>query len=178
MIPESEKVMSITNREFWVILHGMLFGALYLLAFAGGAEALWSFRPGLLTVAGMRERLRRLRIGVMTMAITCWLTVLSGTYVIYAWYRRAEPGSAKSRLLADPQKAAWHSFGMEWKEHVSWLAAILTTAVAFLIFWYDEALFERQEVRRAAFWFLAFAFAAAAVGGVFGAFINKAAPIL
>jgi hypothetical protein len=98
--------------------------------------------------------------------------------MIYVWYRSPEPGSAKSRLLADPAKAAWHTFGMEWKEHVSWLAAILTTTVAFLVFWYDEALYERQEVRRAAFWFLIIAFAAAAVGGLFGALINKAAPIL
>jgi hypothetical protein len=34
----------------------------------------------------------------------------------------------RSYLPAEPQ-AGWHTFGMEWKEHVAWLAPILATAV-------------------------------------------------
>ncbi len=170
--------MTLTAREFWTVLHGMLFGALYLLAFSGGAVALWDLRPGWLTEAGITERLRRLRIGVWIMAVTSWLTVISGTYIVYVWYRAKVPESAKSRLLADASKAAWHTFGMEWKEHVAWIAPILATAVAFLVSWYDRELLERQEVRRATFWLFAIAFAAAAVAGILGAFINKAAPVM
>lgn len=170
--------MTLTYREFWTVLHGLILGSLYLLAFAGGAEALWSLRPGFLTESGVTERLKRLKLGVWSMAVTCWLTVISGTYVVYVWYRAKIPESARSRLLADSEKASWHNFGMEWKEHVSWLAPILTTTVAFLISWYGRKVFERQEFRYAAFWLLAIAFAAAAVAGVFGAFINKVAPIL
>lgn len=170
--------MAISEREFWVVLHGLILGSLYLLAFAGGAAGLWSLRPGWITEEGLMERLKRLKIGVWTMMITSWLTVISGTYIVYVWYREKIPESARSRLLDDPAKAAWHTFGMEWKEHVAWLVPILTTAVAFLVTWYQRELLERQEIRRAAFWLFAIAFACATVAGIFGAFINKAAPIL
>lgn len=170
--------MIFNTHELWTVLHGLIFGSLYLLAFAGGAAGLWSLRPGLLTEAGVTERLRRLKIGVRIMAATCWLTVISGTYIVYVWYREKTPDSARSKLLADPAKAIWHTFGMEWKEHVAWLAPILSTTVAFLVVWYGRELLERQEIRKAAFWLFAMAFAAAAVAGLLGAFINKVAPIL
>lgn len=170
--------MMISEREFWVVLHGLVLGSFYLLAFAGGAAGLWSLRPGLITAEGLKERMRRLKLGAWVMAVSCWFTVLSGTTIVYVWYREKIPGSARSRLLADPAKAAWHTFGMEWKEHVAWLAPILATAVAFLVTWYGDHLLERQEVRRAAFWLFAIAFFCAAVAGLLGAFINKAAPIL
>lgn len=170
--------MTMTDRELWTVLHGLLFGSLYLLAFAGGASGLWGLRPGLLTEEGVTERLRRLKVGIWTMVVTCWLTVLSGTYIVYVWYRAKIPESARSRLLADPAKAVWHTFGMEWKEHVAWLAPILATTVAFLVSWYGRELLHRQEIRRTAFILFALAFAAAAIAGLLGAFINKVAPIL
>lgn len=170
--------MHLSYREFWTVLHGLIFGSFYLLAFAGGAAGLWSLRPGLLTDAGIAERLKRLKLGVWTMAVASWLTVISGTYLVYTWYREKIPESARSRLLADPAKAAWHTFGMEWKEHAAWLSPILTTTVLFLVVWYDRELLERQEIRRVAFWLFSLAFFAAAIAGLFGAFINKAAPIL
>lgn len=170
--------MMMTNRELWVVLHGLIFGSLYLLAFAGGAAGLWSLRPGLLTEAGITERIRQLRVGVWMMMVTSWITVISGTYLVYVWYRDKSPDSAKSKLLADPLKAGWHTFGMEWKEHISWIAPILVTAVAFVVHWYDRELLERQEIRRAIFILFGLAFFAAGIGGLLGAFINKAAPIL
>lgn len=168
----------ITEREFWTVLHGLIFGSLYLLAFAGGAAGLWSLRPAFLTEAGVNERLRHLKTGALVMAIANWLTVIVGTYVVYVWYREKIPESPRSRLLADPMKAVWHTFGMEWKEHVAWLAPILTTCVAFLIYWYGHELLERQEVRRAAFWLFSLAFTASAIAGLFGAFVNKVAPVM
>lgn len=170
--------MNMSDRELWTVIHGLLLGSLYLLAFAGGAAGLWSLRPGLLTNTGVTERLQRLRIGVHVMAVTCWLTVLSGTYIVYIWYRAKLPDSPRSLLLADPVKAAWHTFGMEWKEHIAWLAPILATAVAYLVEHYGPELLERQEIRRATFMLFAIAFGAAAVAGLLGAFINKVAPII
>lgn len=34
--------MSLSPREFWTVLHGMVFGSLFLLAFAGGLDSLSS----------------------------------------------------------------------------------------------------------------------------------------
>lgn len=170
--------MTITHHEFWTVMHGMLFGALYLMAFAGGVANLWDLRASAPMDRPTMGLLTRLKVGIWAMMVSCWLTVIIGTYVVYPWYRNVDPMSPKSRLMADPLKTAWHTFGMEWKEHVTWLAPILTTAVAFLISYYGESLIKREDIRRVAFWMLVTAFAAAAVGGIFGAFINKAAPFI
>jgi VIT1/CCC1 family predicted Fe2+/Mn2+ transporter len=66
---------------------------------------------------------------------------------------------------------------MEWKEHISWAAPILATAVAFVVSYYGPRLIGRPWLRAAVITMFVAAFAAAAVGGVFGAFLNKIAPI-
>ena len=50
----------------------MVFGAVFLLAFAGGLAGLYSLRPALVTAAGITERMRRLKIGVVAMAVAAW----------------------------------------------------------------------------------------------------------
>lgn len=175
--------MSFTDREFWTVIHGMGLGAVFLLAFAGGLAGLWSFRPEFATQAGLRERLRRLLWGTWIMAGIAWLTVLSGTYKVYPWYRAAPPEGAdlddypRSYLLSQEHLAGWHTFGMEWKEHVAWIAPILATAVAFVVLRYRMRLADDPVLRRACIVLFTIAFLAAAVSGVFGALITKAAPI-
>jgi uncharacterized membrane protein len=170
--------MSLSSREFWTVIHGLVLGAIYLIAFAGGFAGLWSLRKEFVTEAGVAERMGRLLGGVWTMTIVVWLTVIVGTYVVYPWYRAQAPNSPRSLLLADPMKAGWHSFGMEWKEHVAWLAPMLVTAVAAIVMHYGPRLSELPKVRKGALVLFILAFLAAAVAGVFGAFINKAAPIM
>lgn len=170
--------MTISAKEFWTVMHGLIFGSVYLLAFAGGFAGLWSFTKAYITEEGLKERLRRLYVGVWTMAIVCWATVITGTYVVYPWYRAKSATSPRSLLLADPDKRLWHTFGMEWKEHVAWLSPILATTVAFIVVYYGKELAERNNLRRATIILYVAAFAAAAIAGLFGAFINKAAPIL
>jgi len=176
--------MELTSRETWTVLHGLLLGSVFLLAFAGGLAGLWSLRAELVTVAGVEERLRRLWIGVWAMAIMAWVTVVSGTYVVYPWYRAAPPEATedltnypRSLLLSDPGTDAWHTFGMEWKEHVAWAAPILATAVAFIVTWYGRRLAHDDRLRYATIVLFVLAFLSAAVAGIFGAFITKAAPL-
>lgn len=169
--------MSLTLRELWTVIHGLGLGTLFLLAFAGGFAGFYSLRPELVTVAGVRERLRRLLAGSWVMAVIAWLTVISGTWIVYPWYRVSDPSSPRSLLLANPSTGLWHTFGMEWKEHITWIAPLLATAVAFAVSYYREELAYREDVRRAALVLFTIAFLAAGVGGVFGAFINKVAPI-
>ena len=170
--------MSLTSREFWTVVHGLILGSLYLVAFAGGIAGLYSLRKEFVTEQGVAERMRRLYTGVWLMTAVVWLTVIVGTYVVYPWYRAQIPTSARSLLLANPMKAGWHTFGMEWKEHVAWLAPILVTAVAALVSYYGRELVQMEKVRKAALVLFVLAFVAAAVAGLFGAFINKAAPIV
>ncbi len=175
--------MSLTPRELWTVIHGMTLGAVFLLAFAGGLAGLFSLRTELVTVTGIRERVHRLLAGTWLMAVVAWLTVLSGTYVVYPWYRAKPPAGAnladypRYLLLSHVTTQGWHNFGMEWKEHVAWFAPILATAVAVVVAKYGAQLAEDNRLRRAVIWTFVFAFAAAGVAGLFGAFINKVAPI-
>src|SRR6266498_113765 len=82
--------MHLTGREWWGLIHGMGFGAVFLLAFAGGLAGLYSLRAGLVTPQGVVERMRRLKIGVVAMAVAAWGTVLTGTWVVYPWYNAAK----------------------------------------------------------------------------------------
>lgn len=169
--------MALGERELWTVIHGLVLGTLFLLAFAGGFAGFYSLRPEWVTIPGIRERLRRLLAGSWIMALVAWLTVVTGTWIVYPWYRAPNPQSPRSQLLANPNTVEWHRFGMEWKEHVAWIAPILATAVAFAVTYYREDLVHRQDVRRAALVLFTIAFLTAGVAGLFGAFINKVAPI-
>lgn len=175
--------MWLTVREFWTLMHGMGLGVMFLLAFAGGLAGLWSLRPAWVTVAGMQERVRRLRAGTWIMALVAWLTVLTGTYIVHPWYRAMPPAGAdvvhfpRSYLLANPHLAAWHTFGMEWKEHVAWLAPMLATSVAYVVVRYGTRLASQEQIRLALMVLFTLAFLTAGVGGFFGALITKVIPI-
>jgi sterol desaturase/sphingolipid hydroxylase (fatty acid hydroxylase superfamily) len=176
--------MILTEREFWTLVHGMALGAVFLLAFAGGLAGIYSMRPGWVTVAGLSERIRRLNIGTVAMAVVSWLTVITGTFLVYPWYRARPPAGADLKdypryyLLDNPNLAAWHTFGMEWKEHVAWIAPIVATAIAFVIVRYGIQLAHEPQIRRALLWMFWLAFGTAGIAGLFGALITKAAPIL
>jgi hypothetical protein len=187
--------MELSYRETWTVIHGMVLGAAFLLAFAGGLAGLYSLRPGLITAEGIRERTRRLIAGTWAMALVAWGTVVTGTWIVYPWYREALAGDdlagcagatlptstcsprdfLRSNVTGDT--ASWHTFGMEWKEHIAWVAPILATAVAFAVTYYGPRLIKHQGLRRALIVMFVLSFATAGVAGIFGAFINKIAPI-
>jgi len=176
--------MEITERELWAVIHGLILGTGFLLAFAGGLAGLWSLKARFLTEEGLAERAPRLLVGTWAMAVIAWLTVISGTWIVYPWYRAAPPEGTtdltdypRSLLLSSESTAEWHRFGMEWKEHVAWIAPLLATAVAFVVLYYGPQLAKVEGMRRALLILFVLAFAAAGVAGLFGAFITKAAPV-
>ena len=169
--------MSFTEREWWTVIHGMMLGALFLLAFAGGLAGLYSLRPSLVTKRGLYERVRRLQIGTTVMAAVAWATVITGTWIVYPWYREDVPESPRSLLLADPTRESWHTFGMEWKEHIAWISPILATVVAFIVIYYGSSLIRNNRLRWTVMILFVLAFAMAAVAGALGAFITKAEPL-
>ncbi|MGH3465653.1 MAG: hypothetical protein ACRDP9_29635 [Kribbellaceae bacterium] len=169
--------MELTSREWWGLVHGMVLGALFLLAFAGGLAELHALRPATETAAGLRRSARRIGLGVTSMAVVAWATVISGTWVVYPWYRERVPTSPRSVLLSDPSTEQWHTFGMEWKEHIAWLSPMLATAVAFIVVYYGSGLARNDRLRRTAMALFVVAFVAAAVAGAFGALITKSAPV-
>jgi len=175
--------MQLGNHEAWALVHGMFLGGIFLLAFSGGLSAFYGYRRQWLTPAGIRERIVRLDIGTSVMAVVAWLTVLTGTWVVYPWYRTPAPKGAdlhnypRAYLLAHPLLMNWHNFGMEWKEHVAWIAPILATVVAIGVLYYERRLAYEPGVRRLLEGIFIAAFVTAAIAGAFGALITKAAPI-
>ena len=161
--------MTLSHREFWTAIHGMLFGGLFLLIFTGGWLALASVH-------------KHVAFYLWKSAVFAWITVLIGTWIIYPWYRAKPPPGAdisaypKAVLLLSEKTADWHEFGMEWKEHIAWFTPILATAVAFVAARHRARLTSDAALRRAALLLYGICFASALIAGAFGALINKAAP--
>ena len=177
--------MTLTIREFWTVFHGMFFGAVFLVALAGGLVGLYRLRPANVTAAGLRKRAWRLKWSTGVTAVVAWLLVISGTYIVYPWYRAAPPEGLtdlsaypRSFLKADPALSILHTFGMEWKEHVAWFAPILATTVFYIVLKYGPRLSQNDRLRKMAIVLFILAFAAAGIAGVLGGLISDAAPVM
>jgi hypothetical protein len=117
------------------------------------------------------------------MAIIAWLLVITGTYIIYPWYRAPAPEGAdlslypRSFLRASETLSGLHTFGMEWKEHIAWFSPILATVVAYLVVRYGPELAKNSQLRRIVIALFVISFVAAGIAGVYGGLIAEAAPV-
>lgn len=175
--------MEITAHSLWTLIHGMGFGALYLLA---GSGALIEFQHWLRQDSESSARVPSRFLGwyLAGMAALAWLTVLTGTYLIYPWYRMPPPaGTAdlatypRAFLLAHASTSAWHSIGMEWKEHVVWLVPIAITMAAVVAIRHRNQLTRSVSLRFTLQSFVVLSLVAAGIAGFFGAMLDKAAPV-
>ncbi|QNI37000.1 hypothetical protein [Edaphobacter albus] len=170
-----------THHALWTELHGLFFGAFFLLAsYALLLESLRYYRH-----LPLPERLplweRAYLVGA---ALFGWAAVISGTFVVYPWYR--SPLTAgdnihmhpRAFLLAHASTAPLHSLGMEWKEHIALIAPLAFTAAAFLFIRCRAALREYPVLRLGVLSFAATALFATGVAGLTGALLNKSAPII
>jgi len=178
--------MEITLRELVTMIHGMLFGGFFLLALFGAFVLLLEqsnpdriaaeTRPG-------RPVPRWQTIYLIAMVALGWAAVLSGATIIYPWYRAVAPLGAdlalypQRLLMSHPTTAGWHNFGMEWKEHVAWIAPMVCTMVAWVLLKHRAAWNADRAVRTTVLGFAATAFLAAAIAGGWGAMIDKKAPV-
>jgi hypothetical protein len=176
--------MEITARSLWTMIHGMGFGALYLMACSGALVELYRRYCSHSDAPVTTRDERFLRIYLAVMVVLAWLAVLTGAYIIYPWYRAVPPLGATSLaafpqrlLMASPSTSAWHSIGMEWKEHVVWLAPISITMAAAVVFQYGRHLKNHPQLRNAVLGFVWISLFAAGVAGFFGAMLNKNAPV-
>ena len=176
--------MEITTRSLWTLVHGMGFGALYLLACSGAIVLLYLRSSPDVQADSPVAGDRILGIYLSVMAALAWLTVLSGTYIVYPWYRAVPFAGAnglaafpRSLLLASPATKQWHLIGMEWKEHVAWLVPIAVTMAAFIAIKYARDLKHSPPLRTALYGFVATSLFAAGVAGFFGAMLDKNAPV-
>ncbi len=176
--------MEVSSRALITQIHGMLFGAFFLMAtFAVLVELCrsgYETQPRTLTRAGRSLELYYL----IATVLLGWAAVLTGAYIVYPWYRAIPPVGIASLaqypqalLKSSPATAGWHSLGMEWKEHVSWFAPIVMTMVACVSIQYGSSIRKHRQLRNALLVFVLVAFFAAGVAGYFGAEIDDHAPV-
>lgn len=175
--------MEITWRALWTLIHGMGFGVLYLMACSG---ALVEFYRRFLTLSLPRESSDGpfLKVYLIVMSVLAWLAVLTGTYIVYPWYRATPPagtadlsGFPQKLLMSRPTTIDWHSMGMEWKEHVAWLVPLTITMAAVVVARYKNDLRNHPRLRSAVLGAVLFSVGSGAIAGFWGAMIDKAAPV-
>jgi hypothetical protein len=169
--------MHLTTREIWALVHGLLIGGPFLLAFTGGLVALAGLRSEYLTPAGIDDRVRQLRIGSTVMAVMAWAIVSIGVWVLLPWYRENTPDSPQSVLLSDPDTRQWHEFADVWKTHVALMSPILATAGAALVVYYGRTLARDRTARNVVLALLLAAFAVSSLAALLGALVTRAAPL-
>ena len=178
--------MEVTQRELVTMIHGMLFGGFFLLALFGVLVLLLersSADEGNSDPESMQSAQHWQRVYLFLLVATGWAAVLSGTYIIYPWYRAVAPPGVdlvlypKFLLTAHSSTAGWHNFGMEWKEHVAWIAPMSSTMVVWVLMKQRAAWNAHRSVRSTVLGFAAIAFLAAAIAGGWGAMIDKKAPV-
>lgn len=176
--------MDTTARALWTMIHGMGFGALYLLTCSGAiVELARRYRSTDASQSTHRDA-RFLQLYLTAMAVLAWLAVLTGAYIIYPWYRATPPPGTtdltlfpRPFLLSNPSTIAFHSIGMEWKEYVAWIAPISITMAAAVAFQYGSQLSRHRQIRNALLSFIAVSLVAAGIAGFWGAILNKNAPV-
>jgi hypothetical protein len=176
--------LEISARAFITATHGLLFGGFFLLAIFGLVVELvranFEIKPAELCSRG------RLLASFYLWASAAmgWIAVFLGAYIVYPWYR-AVPPAGTANLTAFPQRlllassttSGWHSPGMEWKEHVAWLAPMAVTMVAYILSRQRAPLKKYPQVRNAVLVFAVTALTCAGIAALFGAMINKHAPV-
>jgi hypothetical protein len=176
--------MEITARSLWELAHGMGFGALYLLACSAAlVELVRHYSPRSSAPITRRDE-AFLSTWLVAMSVLAWITVFTGAYIIYPWYRAVPPSGTtalnafpQALLQSSPTTSGWHSIGMEWKEHVAWLSPISITMAAAVFIRYGRHLKTHAQLRSAVLLFTVVSLIAAAVAGVFGAMLDKKAPV-
>jgi hypothetical protein len=175
--------MLFSERSIWTMVHGIVFGGAALLGLAVALFYLYAARP-VPDPTGDETGSRAFAMVTVFSAVMLWLTVIIGTYIIFPPYRATPPPGTtdlsqfpRALVLANPSTAWLHAFAMEIKEHVPWIASMLTTAVAFIAVRYPGTVFRNRPLRKMVLTMLAMAFVLVAGISLLGVFVNKVAPL-
>jgi hypothetical protein len=175
--------MLFSERSIWTMLHGIGLGGGALVGLAAALFYLYAARPAAHSPDAETGSRAFAAVTVFT-AVMLWLTVIIGTYIIFPPYRATPPPGTtdlsefpRALILASPGTAWLHAFAMETKEHMPWIASMLTTAVAFVAVRYRRTALTNPAMRQMAFTLLAVSFAVVTFVSLLGVFVNKVAPL-
>jgi hypothetical protein len=156
--------MLFSERSIYTMVHGIGLGSAALMGLAAALFYLYAARPTPLSSDSDNES-RAFASRYSVHGIDALLTVIVGTYIIVPPYRATPPPGTtdlsefpRSLVLASPNTAWLHAFAMESKEHMPWIASMLTTAVAFIAVRYRGTALTNRSMRLMTFALLAVSF--------------------
>ena len=175
--------MLFSDRSIWTMVHGIVLGGAALMGLAAALFHLYAARTSYGPQASPTASRALAALSVST-AVMMWLTVLVGTYIIFPPYRATPPPGVtdlshfpRSLIQASSDTAWLHSFAMESKEHMPWIASMLATAVAFVTVRYRSKVLYDASLHNMATILLAICFALVSFVSLMGVFVNKVAPL-
>jgi hypothetical protein len=174
--------MLFSDRSIWTMVHGIVLGGAALLALSAALFAIYLLRPVPAPTADDRSRPVTFLTGFISLML--WLTVFVGTYVVFPPYRATPPEGTvdlaaypRAFILSEPETVWLHAFAMETKEHLPFAAAMLATAVGFVLWRYGRRALDDAHIRRYASLLLMICFAIVAYISLLGVLVNKVAPL-
>ena len=171
-----------TSQSIVTMLHGIVLGGGALMTLFASIVVLQVLPTEPDRVRAQSTRL--LQVLLVATAVLLWFTVIGGTYLVFPPYRISPPEGVvdlseypRSFLTSNPQTAWLHSFGMEIKEHMPWIATFLGTAAASIGLRRTGEMLVDRGTRRMVTMMLSIAFVLVAFVAILGVFINKVAPV-
>lgn len=172
-----------SSRSIWTMAHGIVLGGGALLAVAAALFAMIALR-GTAPGAAANAQSRHVAWLLVAAAALLWGAVIVGTYVSFPPYRATPPEGVtdlasypRALIRSNPGTDWLHSYAMESKEHLPWMAAMLATGVAFVAVRYRSQLLSDERLRRFGVSLLALTLALVAGVSLLGILINKVAPL-
>ena len=176
--------MLFTERSIWTMIHGIALGGGALMGLAAALFSLRTMRTVTPSDIAARNQARSLGLLLALTAVLLWLAVIIGTYVNFPPYRATPPEGLtdlsqypRALIRANPGTEWLHSFAMESKEHLPWIAAMLTTAVAAVSLRYRVLVLSNRRLNDMASVLVVVAILLVAFASLLGVFVNKVAPL-
>jgi hypothetical protein len=176
--------MLFSDRSIITMLHGIVLSGAALAGLAAALFALIVLRARDRDPLPSPRQLRMLSVLLCLSAGALWLSAVAGTYGVFPLYRVTPPKDVtdltmypRALLLANPNTAWLHSFAMEIKEHVPWIAAMLAAAAAFVVTHSPIRALRDRSTYRATVTLVAISLVLASWVGLLGVFVNKVAPV-
>jgi hypothetical protein len=181
--PQGE-TMLFSGRSIWTMIHGIALGGAGLLALSAVIFALYLIHGRAAATSADVHASRPIAMLSAFGAAILWLATLAGTYVIFPPYRATPPEGTtnlsaypRALVLSDSSTRWLHSFAMETKEHLPYIASMLVTSVAFVAWRYRGRLLADDWLRRTSATVLVICFVLVAYIALLGVFVNKVAPL-
>lgn len=177
--------MLFSDRSIWTMIHGIVLGGGFLFLFSAALYCMWNLDDGKMSPSLLQKQCQSLSRMTVAMAVVLWLMVIIGTFIAFPAYSVNPPTGAEDlsaypeALLKSSEETRWlHSIGMEVKEHMPWIPAMLMTAVAFVTTRYRTGFVANGELRGRLLAMSALVGGVVGLVAMFGIFINKVAPLM